>query len=48
MKKIISITVDSELAESLKKFAKSSAKYRNKSHVVEVALVDLLKKEKER
>ncbi len=48
MKKIISITIDSELAESLEKYAKSSTKYRNKSHIVEVALIELLKREKAR
>ncbi len=46
MKKIVSMTIDSELADSLDKLTKSTTKYRNKSHIVEVALVELLKKEK--
>jgi len=48
MKKIISITIDSELADSLEKYAKSSAKYRNKSHIVEIAVLELMKKERVR
>lgn len=46
MKKIISMTIDSELADMLDKYAKSSIRYRNKSHVVEVALRELLRREK--
>lgn len=48
MKKIISMTIDSELVETLDRYAKSSTKYRNKSHVVEIALRELLKREKVR
>ncbi len=38
MKKIISATIDSDLIKWLDAFSKSSTKFRNKSHVIEVAI----------
>ena len=43
MKKAISATIDEELVEWIEKEIKDRKKYRNKSHLIEIAL-DLLKK----
>ncbi len=48
MKKPISATIDEELIRWIrKKVDKDKRKYRNKSHLIEVAL-ELLKKEEEK
>lgn len=44
MKKPISATIDKELINWIKKKLEDKTKYRNKSHLIEVAL-ELLKKE---
>ncbi|MFH1377014.1 MAG: ribbon-helix-helix domain-containing protein [Candidatus Woesearchaeota archaeon] len=44
MKERISVTLDKEIIIRLKKLLKSR-KYRNKSHAVETAIVELLKYE---
>jgi len=38
MKKTISATIDEELIEWITKEAKSKNKFRNKSHLIEIAL----------
>lgn len=45
MKKPISATIDEELIKWINKKLEDKTKYRNKSHLIEVAL-ELLKKEK--
>lgn len=44
MKKPISATIDEELIEWIKEETKDKKKYRNKSHLIEIAL-ELLKEE---
>lgn len=44
MKKPISATIDSELIDWIEKESKNTEKYRNKSHLIEIA-IKLLKKE---
>ncbi|HLG23923.1 MAG TPA: hypothetical protein VI564_03270 [Candidatus Nanoarchaeia archaeon] len=44
MKKPISATIDSELIVWIEKEIKNTEKYRNKSHLIEIAL-QMLKKE---
>jgi len=44
MKKPISATIDEELIKWLEKELKNSVKYRNKSHLIEIALMELKKK----
>jgi hypothetical protein len=46
MKKPISATIDSELIEWLEKEAKDTLKYRNKSHIIEIALFELKNKKR--
>jgi Arc/MetJ-type ribon-helix-helix transcriptional regulator len=45
MKKIMSATVDTSLLKWLDSYSKSNSKYRNKSHMIEVALELLREKE---
>src|SRR3989338_9107992 len=45
MKKIISFTVEEDLVQWLTKYSQSQSKYRNKSHLVEVALRKLKQEE---
>ena len=45
MKKPISATIDVELIKWIEKELQDRKKYRNKSHLIEIAL-DLLKKQK--
>ncbi len=47
MKKILSITVEEDLIEWLQSYSKTNSKFRNKSHIVEVAL-DRLKEQEEK
>jgi Arc/MetJ-type ribon-helix-helix transcriptional regulator len=44
MKKPISATIDEELVKWIEKEVKDKRKYRNKSHLIEIAL-ELLKRE---
>lgn len=49
MKKIISFTIEEDLLDWLKTYSKVQSKYRNKSHIVEIALEKLREhEEKER
>jgi len=45
MKKPISATIDEELANWIKKEIDENRRYRNKSHLIEIALDILRKKE---
>ncbi|MBI5002491.1 hypothetical protein HZC31_03840 [Candidatus Woesearchaeota archaeon] len=45
MKKIISFTVEEDLVQWLTTYSQSQSKYRNKSHLVEVALRKLKQEE---
>jgi len=45
MKKPISATIEMELIEWIKKELKDRTKYRNKSHLIEIALEKLRKEE---
>ncbi len=45
MKRSISATIDIELVEWIDKELKDRKKYRNKSHLIEIAL-DMLKRQK--
>jgi Arc/MetJ-type ribon-helix-helix transcriptional regulator len=45
MKKPISATIDEELIKWIDKQLKDSAKYRNKSHLIEIALQKMKKDE---
>ena len=45
MKKIISVTVEEDLIKWLEVYSHTNSKYRNKSHLVEVALEALKEKE---
>lgn len=45
MKKIISVTIEEELVKWLEVYFKEHSKYRNKSHIVEVAIEALREKE---
>jgi len=45
MKKPISTTIEMELIEWIKKELKDRTKYRNKSHLIEIALEKLRKEE---
>ena len=45
MKKIISVTVEEDLIKWLESYSHANSKYRNKSHLVEVALETLKEKE---
>ena len=47
MKKPISATIDGELIDWIEKEVSSAKKYRNKSHLIEVAL-EMLRKEAEK
>lgn len=47
MKRPISATIDEELIEWIEKRVRDKRKYRNKSHLIEVALELLKKEEKE-
>lgn len=47
MKKIMSATIDTELVKWLEQLSKNTAKYRNRSHIVEIAL-HLLKEQEEK
>lgn len=47
-KKTISATIDNELIEWIEKQVSDKAKYRNKSHLIELALEMLKKEEKKR
>lgn len=47
MKKPISATIDEELINWIKKEISDTKKYRNKSHLIEVA-IEMLKKEAKR
>ena len=44
MKKPISATIDIELIDWLEKQAKDTIRYRNKSHIIEIALDEMRKK----
>lgn len=46
VKKIISITLDASTIKWLEKQLKSSVNYRNRSHLIEIALEALKNKEK--
>jgi len=46
VKKIISITLDASTIKWLEKQLKSSVNYRNRSHLIEIALESLKNKEK--
>jgi hypothetical protein len=46
MKHPISATIDSELVKWLEEEAKDTLKYRNKSHIIEVALLALKNKKR--
>ena len=46
MKKAISATIDEELISWIDKKLKDKTKYRNKSHLIEIALEKLKKEEK--
>jgi Arc/MetJ-type ribon-helix-helix transcriptional regulator len=48
MKKPISATIDQELIEWLNSEIKSKKKYRNKSHLIEIALEKLKEEEQKR
>lgn len=45
MKKIMSVTIDESLISWLNTYSQTSTKYRNKSHLVEVALEKLKEEE---
>lgn len=45
MKKIISVTIEEDLIKWLDSYCHSSTQYRNKSHLVEVAIETLKEKE---
>ncbi len=45
MKKIISFTVEEDLVQWLTTYSQSQSKYRNKSHLVEIALRKLKQEE---
>ena len=47
MKKILSVTIEEDLVKWLQSYSQTSSKFRNKSHVVEVAL-EKLKEEEEK
>ena len=47
MKKPISATIDKELVKWIAEEIKEKKKYRNKSHLIEIALETLKEKEKE-
>ena len=47
MKKPISATIDEELINWIEKEIKDTKKYRNKSHLIEVA-IEMLKSKKEK
>ena len=47
MKKPISATIDEDLIDWIKKEVNDNKKYRNKSHLIEVAL-EMMKKEAKR
>jgi len=47
MKKPISATIEEDLVKWIEKESKDKKKYRNKSHLIEIAL-ELLKKEESR
>tara|TARA_Y100000310_G_scaffold341172_1_gene439475 strand:+ start:1463 stop:1615 length:153 start_codon:yes stop_codon:yes gene_type:complete len=46
-KKPISATIDSSLLEWIAEECKDTTKYRNKSHLIEIALLELRKREKD-
>ena len=46
MKKPISATIDSELISWIEKELSNREKYRNKSHLIEIALINLKKEGK--
>ncbi len=47
MKKILSVTIEEDLFKWLQSYSQTNFKFRNKSHVVEVAL-EKLKEEEEK
>ena len=47
MKKPISATIDEKLIDWIKKEVKDTKRYRNKSHLIEVALEAMKKEEKQ-
>ncbi|MFH1316083.1 MAG: hypothetical protein ABII01_01055 [Candidatus Woesearchaeota archaeon] len=48
MKKPISATIDEDLIKWLDKMLEDKFRYRNKSHLIEIALNDLKKKERKK
>ncbi len=44
MKRVVSATIDKELADWIEKELRDRIKYRNKSHLIEQALILLQKK----
>jgi Arc/MetJ-type ribon-helix-helix transcriptional regulator len=46
MKKPISATIDSSLIKWINSELKDNFKYRNKSHLIEIALIELQQKKK--
>jgi len=48
MKKPISATIDTRLIKWIDSELKDSLKYRNKSHLIEIALIELMDKSKKR
>lgn len=46
MKKPISATIDERLLKWIDKELKDSLKYRNKSHLIEIALIELMQKKR--
>ena len=47
MKKIMSVTIEEDLISWLATYSQSQSKYRNKSHLVEIALEKLKTEEEE-
>ena len=47
MKKILSVTIEENLVKWLQSYSQTNSKFRNKSHLVEVAL-EKLKEEEEK
>ncbi len=47
MKKIMSVTIEEDLISWLTTYSQSQSKFRNKSHLVEVALENLREREEE-
>lgn len=45
MKERISVTIEEEISKKIKKILESSSKYRNRSHVVEIAIEKFVEEE---